>query len=78
MLIFVPHFSPSFLLLLRIPQKWRISGSLCVILVVFLITAVVVKVDMEPLNFFTITMIKIICINCEWLRWVALLCILEK
>ncbi|XP_056617083.1 equilibrative nucleoside transporter 1a [Triplophysa dalaica] len=47
----------------RIPQKWRISGSLSVILVVFLITAVLVKVEMEPLSFFTFTMIKIICIN---------------
>ncbi|KAK2852959.1 hypothetical protein Q7C36_008160 [Tachysurus vachellii] len=48
----------------RIPQKCRISGSLSVILVVFLITAVLVKVDMEPLPFFVITMIKIVCINC--------------
>lgn len=50
----------------RIPQKWRISGSLSVILVVFLITAVLVKVEMEPLPFFVFTMIKIICINCEY------------
>ncbi|XP_039995547.1 equilibrative nucleoside transporter 1-like [Xiphias gladius] len=47
----------------RIPQKLRISGSLTVILVVFLLTAVLVKVDMAPLPFFTLTMIKIICIN---------------
>ncbi|XP_078129202.1 equilibrative nucleoside transporter 1-like isoform X1 [Sander vitreus] len=47
----------------RIPQKLRISGSLVVILVVFLLTAVLVKVDVAPLPFFTITMIKIICIN---------------
>uniref|UniRef100_A0A8C9YNK6 Solute carrier family 29 member 1a n=1 Tax=Sander lucioperca TaxID=283035 RepID=A0A8C9YNK6_SANLU len=47
----------------RIPQKFRISGSLVVILVVFLLTAVLVKVDVAPLPFFTITMIKIICIN---------------
>ncbi|XP_051772701.1 equilibrative nucleoside transporter 1a [Ctenopharyngodon idella] len=47
----------------RIPQKWRISGSLSVILVVFFITAVLVKVEMEPLPFFAFTMIKIICIN---------------
>lgn len=51
---------------LRIPQKLRISGSLTVILVVFLLTAVFVKVDMAPLPFFTLTMIKIICINCEF------------
>ncbi|XP_029926078.1 equilibrative nucleoside transporter 1-like [Myripristis murdjan] len=47
----------------RIPQKLRISGSLTVILVVFLLTAVLVKVDMAPLPFFCVTMIKIICIN---------------
>ncbi|KAG1950499.1 equilibrative nucleoside transporter [Pimephales promelas] len=47
----------------RIPQKLRISGSLSVILVVFLITAVLVKVEMAPLPFFAVTMIKIICIN---------------
>ncbi|KAK0153681.1 Equilibrative nucleoside transporter 1 [Merluccius polli] len=49
----------------RIPQKLRISGSLVVILVVFLLTAIMVKVPVEPLPFFTLTMIKIICINCE-------------
>ncbi|KAK9541350.1 hypothetical protein VZT92_001402 [Zoarces viviparus] len=47
----------------RIPQKLRIIGSLAVIFVVFLLTAVFVKVGMAPLTFFTITMIKIICIN---------------
>ncbi|CAL8298917.1 unnamed protein product [Merluccius merluccius] len=47
----------------RIPQKLRISGSLVVILVVFLLTAILVKVPVEPLPFFTLTMIKIICIN---------------
>ncbi|KAM3862551.1 equilibrative nucleoside transporter 1-like [Diretmus argenteus] len=47
----------------RIPQKLRISGSLTVILVVFLVTAVVVMVDMPPLHFFCLTMIKIVCIN---------------
>ncbi|XP_041644872.1 equilibrative nucleoside transporter 1-like [Cheilinus undulatus] len=47
----------------RIPQKLRISGSLTVILVVFLLTAVLVKVDVAPLPFFTLTMIKIVCIN---------------
>uniref|UniRef100_A0A674NEL9 Solute carrier family 29 member 1a n=1 Tax=Takifugu rubripes TaxID=31033 RepID=A0A674NEL9_TAKRU len=47
----------------RIPQKLRISGGLVVILIVFLVTAILVKVDMAPLPFFAITMIKIICIN---------------
>lgn len=40
-----------------------------VILVVFLVTAVFVKVDMAPLPFFSVTMIKIICINCELLHF---------
>lgn len=39
-----------------------------VILVVFLVTAIFVRVDMAPLPFFTLTMIKIICINCERLQ----------
>uniref|UniRef100_A0A8C7V3D2 Solute carrier family 29 member 1a n=1 Tax=Oncorhynchus mykiss TaxID=8022 RepID=A0A8C7V3D2_ONCMY len=47
----------------RIPQNFRIAGSLSVILLVFLLTAVLVKVDMSPLPFFCLTMIKIICIN---------------
>ncbi|KAM9365685.1 equilibrative nucleoside transporter 1-like isoform 1-T4 [Pholidichthys leucotaenia] len=47
----------------RIPQKLRIMGSLTAILVVFFLTAVLVKVDVAPLPFFTITMIKIVCIN---------------
>uniref|UniRef100_A0A1A8DS77 Solute carrier family 29 (Nucleoside transporters), member 1 n=1 Tax=Nothobranchius kadleci TaxID=1051664 RepID=A0A1A8DS77_NOTKA len=47
----------------RIPQKLRISGCLVVILLVFMVTAIVVKVDMAPLPFFTLTMIKIVCIN---------------
>ncbi|KAM6956091.1 equilibrative nucleoside transporter 1-like [Aplochiton taeniatus] len=47
----------------RIPQKLRIPGSLFVILVLFLLTAVLVRVDMAPLPFFTLTMIKIVCIN---------------
>ncbi|XP_077085943.1 equilibrative nucleoside transporter 1 [Siphateles boraxobius] len=47
----------------RIPQKIRIAGSLMAILLVFLLTAILVKVELEPLAFFIITMIKIICIN---------------
>lgn len=52
----------------RIPQKIRIIGSLAVIFVVFLLTAVFVKVDVAPLPFFTLTMLKIIFINCEFLK----------
>ncbi|XP_008427404.1 equilibrative nucleoside transporter 1-like isoform X3 [Poecilia reticulata] len=47
----------------RIPQKLRISGSLAVIFLVFMVTAIMAKVDVEPVPFFTLTMIKIICIN---------------
>uniref|UniRef100_A0AAY4C809 Solute carrier family 29 member 1a n=1 Tax=Denticeps clupeoides TaxID=299321 RepID=A0AAY4C809_9TELE len=47
----------------RIPPKVRILGGLGVIFVVFLITAILVKVDMAALPFFVVTMIKIICIN---------------
>uniref|UniRef100_A0A673VWF0 Solute carrier family 29 member 1 (Augustine blood group) n=1 Tax=Salmo trutta TaxID=8032 RepID=A0A673VWF0_SALTR len=47
----------------RIPQKFRIMGSLAVILVLFLITAIMVKIDMAAVPFFTLTMIKIVIIN---------------
>ncbi|KAI1896964.1 hypothetical protein AGOR_G00100320 [Albula goreensis] len=47
----------------RIPQKMRVMGSLVAILVLFLLTAVMVKVSMSPISFFAITMIKIVCIN---------------
>ncbi|KAL4612832.1 equilibrative nucleoside transporter 1-like isoform X2 [Arapaima gigas] len=47
----------------RVPQKVRITGSLVVILVVFLLTAIIVKVELEPLHFFAITIVKIVCIN---------------
>lgn len=47
----------------RIPQKVRILGSLVAILLVFMMTAALVKVPLEPLPFFVITMVKIILIN---------------
>ncbi|XP_030626833.1 equilibrative nucleoside transporter 1 [Chanos chanos] len=47
----------------KVPQKLRMAGSLVVILVVFLLTAILVKVQMDPLPFFVVTMIKIVCIN---------------
>uniref|UniRef100_A0A667GCW8 Solute carrier family 29 member 1 (Augustine blood group) n=1 Tax=Lynx canadensis TaxID=61383 RepID=A0A667GCW8_LYNCA len=49
----------------RIPQSVRILGSLIAILLVFLITAVLVKVDLDAMPFFVITMIKIMLINCK-------------
>ncbi|XP_014638146.1 PREDICTED: equilibrative nucleoside transporter 1 [Ceratotherium simum simum] len=47
----------------RIPQAVRILGSLVAILLVFLITAILVKVHLDALSFFVITMIKIMLIN---------------
>ncbi|NXR10789.1 S29A1 protein, partial [Semnornis frantzii] len=47
----------------RIPQQIRISGSLVAIGLVFLVTAIMVKVAMEPLPFFVFTMISIVFIN---------------
>ncbi|NXE20814.1 S29A1 protein, partial [Ardeotis kori] len=47
----------------RIPQHIRILGSLMAIGLVFLVTAVMVKVAMEPLPFFVFTMISIVFIN---------------
>ncbi|XP_023683930.2 equilibrative nucleoside transporter 1a [Paramormyrops kingsleyae] len=46
-----------------IPQKVRILGGLTGILVMFLVTAILVKVEISPLPFYVITMIKIVCIN---------------
>ena len=40
-------------------------GSLTVIMVVFMVTAILVKVEIAPLPFFVVTMIKICIINCE-------------
>lgn len=47
----------------RIPQSVRILGSLVAILMVFLVTAILVKVHMDALPFFVLTMIKIMLIN---------------
>ncbi|VTJ58781.1 Hypothetical predicted protein [Marmota monax] len=47
----------------RIPQSVRILGSLVAILLVFLVTAILVKVQLDALPFFVFTMIKIILIN---------------
>lgn len=49
----------------RIPQQVRILGSLVAIGLLFLITAIMVKVSMDPLPFFIFTMISIVFINCE-------------
>ncbi|KAM9857043.1 equilibrative nucleoside transporter 1-like [Aulostomus maculatus] len=52
----------SFLLSL-VSQRLRVMGSLVVIMVVFMVTALLVKVPMEPLPFFSVTMVKIVIIN---------------
>ncbi|KAM3853823.1 equilibrative nucleoside transporter 1 isoform 2-T4 [Vipera latastei] len=47
----------------RIPQQIRIISSLAAIFLVFMVTAILVKVPMEPLPFFVVTMVKIVLIN---------------
>ncbi|XP_076879624.1 equilibrative nucleoside transporter 1 [Brachyhypopomus gauderio] len=47
----------------RLSQKIRIMGSLVAIFVVFLVTAILVKVSIAPMPFFVITMIKIVINN---------------
>ncbi|XP_026215618.1 equilibrative nucleoside transporter 1-like isoform X2 [Anabas testudineus] len=46
-----------------ISQRLRVMGSLLIIMLVFIVTAVLVKVPLEPLPFFSITMVKIVIIN---------------
>ncbi|XP_029010241.1 equilibrative nucleoside transporter 1-like isoform X3 [Betta splendens] len=46
-----------------IPQRLRVMGSLFIIMSVFIVTTVLVKVPLEPLPFFSITMVKIVIIN---------------
>ncbi|XP_074093164.1 equilibrative nucleoside transporter 1 isoform X2 [Macrotis lagotis] len=47
----------------RIPQALRILGSLLAILLMFALTAILVKVNLDPMTFFILTMIKIVFIN---------------
>ncbi|XP_008299664.1 equilibrative nucleoside transporter 1-like isoform X1 [Stegastes partitus] len=46
-----------------VPQRVRVMGSLLVIMFIFIVTAVLVKVPLEPLPFFSVTMVKIVIIN---------------
>uniref|UniRef100_UPI0037E830FE equilibrative nucleoside transporter 1-like isoform X1 n=1 Tax=Semicossyphus pulcher TaxID=241346 RepID=UPI0037E830FE len=46
-----------------ISQRLRVMGSLLVIMLVFVVTAVLVKLPLEPLHFFIVTMVKIVIIN---------------
>ncbi|XP_043818646.1 equilibrative nucleoside transporter 1 isoform X2 [Dromiciops gliroides] len=47
----------------KIPQALRILGSLVAILLMFAVTATLVKVDLDPMTFFILTMVKIVIIN---------------
>ncbi|XP_058496323.1 equilibrative nucleoside transporter 1-like isoform X2 [Solea solea] len=46
-----------------VSQRLRVMGSLVIIMSVFMVTTVLVKVPLEPLPFFIITMVKIVIIN---------------
>ncbi|XP_060919085.1 equilibrative nucleoside transporter 1-like isoform X2 [Labrus mixtus] len=46
-----------------VSQRLRVMGSLFIIMSVFIVTAVLVKVPLEPLPFFIVTMVKIVIIN---------------
>ncbi|KAG8428856.1 hypothetical protein GDO86_019149, partial [Hymenochirus boettgeri] len=46
-----------------ISQNIRIGGTLMAIFLIFLLTAIFVKVPFSPVAFFTITMMKIVFIN---------------
>lgn len=54
------------LLRFRISEKVRIAGSLVLILLLFIFTAALVKVQMGEDRFFSVTMATIWFINCEW------------
>ncbi|XP_072477549.1 equilibrative nucleoside transporter 1-like [Notamacropus eugenii] len=47
----------------RIPQALRILGNMVAILLMFALTAILVEVDLDPMSFFTVTMIQIVIIN---------------
>uniref|UniRef100_A0A3Q3DXG1 Solute carrier family 29 member 1 (Augustine blood group) n=1 Tax=Hippocampus comes TaxID=109280 RepID=A0A3Q3DXG1_HIPCM len=47
----------------RVPEGARVAGSLALILAVFLLTAVLVKVRLEPAAFFAVTALSVVVIN---------------
>lgn len=49
----------------RIPEAVRIAGSLVFVLLLFVLTAVLVKVPMGQNDFFSVTMATIWFINCK-------------
>lgn len=54
-----------FISCLRISEAVRIAGSLVFVLLLFILTAVLVKVPMEEDRFFSVTMATIWFINCK-------------
>lgn len=54
-------------LLSSIPESVRILGSLLAILLLFALTAALVKVDLSPGLFFSITMASVWFINCKYI-----------
>lgn len=72
-----PGYSPHlncFFPASRISEAIRIAGSLIFILLLFIFTAVLVKVPMDADRFFSVTMATIWFINCECASpcWAAL------
>lgn len=55
------------LLLSSVPESVRILGSLLAILLLFALTAVLVKVDLSPGLFFSITLASVWFINCKYI-----------
>ncbi|XP_077460620.1 equilibrative nucleoside transporter 1-like [Stigmatopora argus] len=47
----------------RVPEHVRVAGSLAFILAVFLLTAVLVKVPLDPAPFFGVTAVSVVVIN---------------
>lgn len=54
-------------LLSSIPESVRILGSLLAILLLFALTAALVKVDLSPGLFFSVTMASVWFINCKYI-----------
>lgn len=52
----------------RISEAVRMAGSLIFILLLFILTAVLVKVPMNNDTFFSVTMATIWFINCKWVQ----------
>lgn len=64
----IHHYPPGESVSVRISEKMRIAGSLVFMLILFILTAILVKVPMEQDHFFSITMATIWFINCKYQR----------